>query len=71
MTKDQAWHLANEWVAAWNRPDLDLIMVHYEDAIELTSPAAAQLFGHVTASVRGLRSNEPSRRSEPVSESWT
>ena len=40
MTKDQAWHLANEWLAAWNRPDLDLIMVHYEDAIELTSPAA-------------------------------
>ncbi len=39
------WYLANEWLTAWNRHDLDLIMMHYEDAIELTSPAAAQLFG--------------------------
>ncbi len=45
MTREQAWHLANEWVAAWNRRDLDLIMTHYEDAIELTSPSAVQLLG--------------------------
>ena len=43
MTKDEARKLANGWVAAWNAHDLDLIMTHYEDAIELTSPAAAQL----------------------------
>lgn len=45
MTKDEAWNLANNWVAAWNAHDLDLIMTHYEDAIELTSPVAAQLLG--------------------------
>jgi predicted ester cyclase len=45
MTKDAARELANDWVAAWNAHDLDLIMTHYEDAIELTSPAAAQLLG--------------------------
>jgi predicted ester cyclase len=45
MTNDEAKKLANDWVAAWNAHDLDLIMTHYEDAIELTSPAAAQLFG--------------------------
>jgi len=39
------WHLANEWLTACNRHDLDLIMMYYKDAIELTSPAAAQLFG--------------------------
>ena len=43
MTKDAARELAKDWVAAWNAHDLDLIMTHYEDAIELTSPAAAQL----------------------------
>jgi predicted ester cyclase len=45
MTNDEARKLANDWVAAWNAHDLDLIMTHYEDAIELTSPAAAQLLG--------------------------
>ena len=43
MTKDEASKLANHWVAAWNAHDLDLIMTHYEDAIELTSPVAAKL----------------------------
>ena len=45
MTRDEAWNLANHWVEAWNSHDLDRIMTHYEDAVELTSPAAAQLFG--------------------------
>jgi predicted ester cyclase len=43
VTRDQAWSLANHWVAAWNAHDLDLIMTHYDDAIVLTSPVAAQL----------------------------
>ena len=45
MTRDEAWNLANHWIAAWNAHDLDLIMSHYDDAIELTSPVAAQLLG--------------------------
>jgi len=45
MTKEEAWNLANHWVAAWNAHDLDSIMTHYEDSIELTSPVAAQLLG--------------------------
>jgi hypothetical protein len=43
VTRDEAWSLANDWVAAWNAHDLDLIMTHHDDAIELTSLAAAQL----------------------------
>jgi hypothetical protein len=43
MTRDEAWKLANDWVAAWNAHDLDGIMAHYDDDIELTSPVAAQL----------------------------
>ena len=45
MTKDEAWNLADHWVAAWNAHDLDLIMAHYEDAVEVTSPVAAHLLG--------------------------
>ena len=45
VTRDEAWKLANHWVGAWNAHDLDLILSHYEDAIELTSPVAAQLLG--------------------------
>ncbi len=53
MTRDEAWSLANHWIAAWNAHDLDSIMTHYEDAIELTSPVAAQLLGTSDGKVVG------------------
>ena len=53
MTREEAWNLANHWVAAWNAHDLDSIMTHYEDAIELTSPVAAQLLGTPDGKVVG------------------
>lgn len=56
MTRDEALKLANHWVAAWNAHDLDLIMTHYDDAIELTSPVAAQLLGTPDGKVIGKAS---------------
>jgi predicted ester cyclase len=53
VTKDEAWKLANHWVAAWNAHDLDLILAHYEDAVELTSPVAARLLGTPDGKVVG------------------
>ncbi len=53
MTKDEALNLASHWVAAWNTHDLDLIMTHYEEGIELTSPVAAQLLGASDGKVVG------------------
>lgn len=53
MTRDEAWKLANDWVAAWNAHDLDLIMSHYEEAVELISPVAAQLLGTPNGKVVG------------------
>jgi len=53
VTKDGALKLANHWVAAWNAHDLDLIVSHYDDAIELTSPVAAQLLGKPDGKVAG------------------
>jgi hypothetical protein len=34
---------AEDWIAAWNTRDLDLILSHYDDEILLTSPVALQL----------------------------
>ena len=53
MTRDEAWKLAEHWIAAWNAHDLDLIMTHYEDSIELTSPVVAQLLGMPEGKVTG------------------
>jgi hypothetical protein len=53
VTKEDAWKLAENWVAAWNAHDLELIMVHYEDGVELTSPVAAQLLGTSDGKVVG------------------
>jgi predicted ester cyclase len=53
VTRDEAWKLANHWVAAWNAHDLDLILTHYEDAVELTSPVAAQLLATSDGKVTG------------------
>ena len=43
VDKEEAWKLGNDWVAAWNAHDLDAIMTHYDDAVELTSPVVARL----------------------------
>jgi predicted ester cyclase len=56
MTKDEARNLADLWIAAWNAHDLDLIMSHYDDAVELTSPVAATLLGTPDGKVIGKTS---------------
>jgi hypothetical protein len=53
VTRDEAWSLANHWVAAWNAHDLDLIMTHYDDAVELISPVAARLLATPDGKVAG------------------
>jgi predicted ester cyclase len=53
VTKDEAQNLADHWVAAWNAHDLQLIMTHDDDAVELTSPVAAQLLRNSNGRVVG------------------
>ena len=54
MTKDDPYHLANNWIAAWNAHDLDLIMTHYDPYNRAhISPAAAQLLGTPDGTVFG------------------
>ena len=53
LTKEQAHQFAQEWIAAWNAHDLDQIMAHYEEEVELISPVAAQLLGRSDGRVTG------------------
>jgi ketosteroid isomerase-like protein len=56
MTRDEAWALANHWIAAWNGHDLERILEHYDEGVELTSPVAAQLLGRADGKVVGKAS---------------
>ena len=53
ITIEEVRNLANDWIAAWNTHDLNRIMTHYDDTIELTSPVAAQLLGTPDGKVVG------------------
>jgi ketosteroid isomerase-like protein len=53
VTRDEAWAVAKEWIAAWNAHDLDRIVAHYEETVELTSPVAARLLGTPNGRVVG------------------
>lgn len=45
MDEQRAHRFANEWYAAWNAHDLEAILEHYADDVELTSPFVASLTG--------------------------
>jgi predicted ester cyclase len=53
MTGDEGRLLAEHWVAAWNAHDLEAIMSHYDEAVELISPVAEQLLGIPHGKVTG------------------
>lgn len=53
MTKNDAEKFADAWIAAWNAHDLDAILSHYDDAIELTSPVAAKLLNQRNGKING------------------
>ena len=43
MTRDEIRQLAEDWVAAWNAHDLEAIISHYDERVELISPVAEHL----------------------------
>jgi ketosteroid isomerase-like protein len=44
---------AQEWIAAWNAHDLERILAHYSEDVELISPFVAKLTGKSEGVVRG------------------
>lgn len=43
LTKTEVADFSEHWIAAWNSHDLEEIMTHYEEDVELISPIAAQI----------------------------
>lgn len=48
-----AQQFAADWIAAWNRHDLDAILAHYADDFEMASPLIPQLAGEPSGVLRG------------------
>jgi len=53
LTKTEVAEFAEDWVAAWNAHDLEKIMSHYEQDVELISPVAAQILKDPSGRVVG------------------
>ena len=52
MDLEHARHLTQEWLAAWNRHDLEAIMTHYGDPIEFVSPRVVTVLGRADGTIR-------------------
>ena len=44
---------AQSWVAAWNARDLEAVLAHYSDDIELISPLVIDRLGRADGTLRG------------------
>lgn len=53
MTEAEAQVYALEWIAAWNSHDLDRILRHYAEDVEVTSPLVETVLGPGRVTVRG------------------
>jgi hypothetical protein len=53
MTDEEALRIASGWIAAWNSHDIDRILSHYSDTVELTSPLASRILGAGINTVKG------------------
>lgn len=53
MHEQQASSLAQAWIDAWNRHDLDAIVHHYATDVEFTSPFVPALSGEPSSTIHG------------------
>jgi hypothetical protein len=53
MTHDEALAFARQWIAEWNRHDVEAVLAHYADDVEFCSPVAAAVTGDPAGIVRG------------------
>jgi ketosteroid isomerase-like protein len=54
IDRDKAWKFAHEWLDAWNKHDVNLIMKHYDDNIEFCSPVVQKVLGDPKGVVTGI-----------------
>lgn len=53
IDREKAWAFAHEWLDAWNKHDVNLIMKHYADEIEFCSPVVQKVLGDPKGVVSG------------------
>lgn len=53
LTEKEGIELAQKWIKDWNNHDLDAIISHYAEEVELVSPLAVQLLGNKDGKVTG------------------
>jgi ketosteroid isomerase-like protein len=53
ISRTQAQQFASDWIAAWNSHDLDLILSHYTDDFEMSSPKIITLMNEPSGRLRG------------------
>jgi ketosteroid isomerase-like protein len=53
ITKEKAREFAEEWIDAWNAHDLNLILSHYSDDFEMSSPRIVQLMNEPSGTLKG------------------
>jgi hypothetical protein len=53
MNQAFAEHFAADWIDSWNSHDLDRILSHYTDDIEMSSPVIIQLTGELSGTLQG------------------
>ncbi len=53
MEPSAAQAFAKQWIAAWKRRDLELLLSHYSEDVEFRSSLAARLLGDPSGTVRG------------------
>jgi ketosteroid isomerase-like protein len=46
---------ATEWIESWNSHDLDIIMAHYSEDIEITTPMIKMAAGIESGSLKGKK----------------
>lgn len=54
IDREKAWKFAHEWLDAWNKHDVNLIMKHYADSIEFCSPIVQKVLGDPNGVVYGI-----------------
>jgi ketosteroid isomerase-like protein len=48
-----AHEFAKEWIEAWNSHDLDRILTHYSDDVEITTPMIKMALGNDSGTLKG------------------
>lgn len=53
ITADRAQAFAQEWIEAWNARDLDCVLSHYTEDVEMSSPFIATFTGDPVGTLKG------------------